>query len=203
MKVIIEPTHEMHDAPINGVAVPVRIWNGKTEGGTPIEAYVLSITPNNDLDRQKLQAELPDFMQPSRDAYTIDTSGETADSIEKTKLLIARAEIETVLRKHDVCAHVLIAGRHRLEVMLHLDASWSNLYLFSDEHGEGLRMRSKVAEYQGDKDKQRQDLEATSGMVRAFGEQLGLAAMGWLEASDQFDAKTGAVHTPMKHEPKQ
>jgi hypothetical protein len=203
MKATLEPTPEMFDAPINGVGVPTRIWKGTTGGGVPIEAYVLSITPDNDLDRQRLQAELPAFMQHSRDAYTIATDGESADSIEKTKLLIARAEIEAVLRKHDVCAHVLIAGRHRLEVMLHLDASWSNLYLFSDENGQGLRMRSKIAEYQGDKDQQRQDLEATSGMVRGFGEQLGMAAMAWLHASDQFDAKTGAEHTPMKYEPKQ
>jgi len=203
MKATIEPTPEMFDAPINGVAIPLRIWKGQTEAGIAIEAYVLSITPDNDLDRDLLRAELPEYMRPSRETFAIDTSGETADSIEKTKLLIARGEIEAVLRKHDICAHVVLAGRGRMESMLHLDASWSNLYLHQDEHGHGIRMRSKVAEYGGDRDKQRQDLEATSGMVRGLGETLAMAGMAWLTASEQFDEKTGAEHTPLKYEPKQ
>ncbi len=125
------------------------------------------------------------------------------DDDEKTKLLIARGEIEAVLRKHDICAHVTLVGRGRLELLLYLDASWSNLTLHEDEHGSGIRMRSQLADYQGDKDRQRQDLEATSGMVRGIGESLAMEGLAWLNASRQFDEKTGAEHTPMKFEPKQ
>jgi hypothetical protein len=76
MKAIIEPTPEMYEAPINGVLVPVRIWKGHTERGVPIEAYVLSITPDNERDLPTLRSELPNFMRPSRETYTIDTRSE-------------------------------------------------------------------------------------------------------------------------------
>lgn len=128
---------------------------------------------------------------------------ESADIAEKTKLLIARGEIEAVLRKHDICAHVVLAGRGRLESILHVGASWSNLRLENVEGGQAIRMRSKVAEYGGDREQQRRDLEATSGMVRGFGETLAMAGMAWLTASEQFDEQTGAEHTPLKYEPKQ
>jgi len=76
MKATIEPTPELYDAPINGVKVPVRIWKGTTTGGVPIEAYVLSITPDHEHDIAAFKAELPPFMQPSRETYTIDTRSE-------------------------------------------------------------------------------------------------------------------------------
>lgn len=76
MKIVLEPTPELYQAPVNGVHVPVRIWRGRTLGGTPIEAYVLSITPDNEADSERLQAELPPFMVHSRDLYDIDTRSE-------------------------------------------------------------------------------------------------------------------------------
>lgn len=80
MKATIEPTPELYDAPINGVKVPVRIWKGTTEGGVAIEAYVLSITPDNDADAPRLKVELPAFVRPSRETFTIDTSERSADA---------------------------------------------------------------------------------------------------------------------------
>lgn len=74
MKATLEPTSELYEAPINGVRVPVRIWKGLTEGGVRIEAYVLSITPDNSEDSNRLRDELPDFMVPSRQMYNIDMS---------------------------------------------------------------------------------------------------------------------------------
>jgi len=71
MRIEIEPTPELYDAPINGVTVPVRIWRGFTDNGAAIEAYVLSITPNSEEDQVKLKAGLPFFMAPSRNMYQI------------------------------------------------------------------------------------------------------------------------------------
>lgn len=128
---------------------------------------------------------------------------DNADADEKTKLLIARSEIEAILRKHDICAHTVLIGRGRMEVIMNVDASWSNLTLVHDEeHGDGIRLRSQASDYGGDKEAQRQDLEATSGMVRGLGELLGMAGLAWLKASELFDEKTGAEHTAMKFEPK-
>jgi hypothetical protein len=139
----------------------------------------------------------------SKNVFEHDEFQESADAQEKTKLLIARGEIEAILRKHDICAHIVLAGRGRLEAILHLDASWSNVMLHADENGQGIRMRSKLAEYGGDKERQRRDLEASSGMVRGYAETLGMAGLAWLQVSEYFDEVTGAQHTPAKFEPKQ
>lgn len=75
MRMTIEPTPEMCDAPVNGRMIPVRIWHGHTEGGIEVEAYVVSITPvNGESDVEQLREELPDFMMRSRVMYDIDTS---------------------------------------------------------------------------------------------------------------------------------
>lgn len=78
MKMTIEPTPEMYDASVNGQRVPVRIWKGTTEGGVPVEAYVLAIVPGED-GAEQLQKELPVFMRPSREAYTIDVNADVFD----------------------------------------------------------------------------------------------------------------------------
>lgn len=61
----------MWGAPINGQIIPVRIWVGMTEGGVPIEAYVLSIVPIDGEHTERLAMEIPDFMVKSRQAYQI------------------------------------------------------------------------------------------------------------------------------------
>ena len=76
MKVVLEPTPELYQAPINGAHVPVRIWRGRTLSGTPIKACVLSIIANDEGDADRLQAELPLFMVRSRDLYDIDARSE-------------------------------------------------------------------------------------------------------------------------------
>ena len=78
MKVTASPTEEKFDAPINGVFVPTRIWIGKTEGGVEIELYVLSIVPKNDADSEKLKEEIPSFMKPSRETFTINLEEDPA-----------------------------------------------------------------------------------------------------------------------------
>jgi len=79
MNITLEPTPELYDAPINGVKVPVRIWVGYTSAGIPIEAYVLTITPDSALDAKRLEAELPPFMVPSRHLFKIDLGSENTD----------------------------------------------------------------------------------------------------------------------------
>lgn len=72
MRIDIEPTPEMYEAPINGVSVPVRIWHGFTENGVAIEAYVIAITPDYPEDAAKLEMEMPFFMVRSQQMYQID-----------------------------------------------------------------------------------------------------------------------------------
>ena len=69
----IEPTDERYEAPIDGKLIPVRIWRGKTEGGIPLEAYVLSVTPQFDEDAERLGTELG--LRPTRETYKVDLRG--------------------------------------------------------------------------------------------------------------------------------
>ena len=71
MKITLEPTPEIYRGPINGVEVPMRIWKGFTEDGIPVEAYVLSITPDNKSDVTKFEDLLPPYMIRSRQAFKI------------------------------------------------------------------------------------------------------------------------------------
>ena len=79
MKLTIEPTLEIYDAPINGVKVPVRIWQGVSEGGVAVEVYVLSVTPKRAEDLAALRREVPEFMRLSRETYRIDVEPKEND----------------------------------------------------------------------------------------------------------------------------
>lgn len=72
MRIIIDVTAELFQAVVNGATIPLRVWTGHTERGIPVDAYVLAITPGNAEDHQRLRAEMPSFMRPARDAFTID-----------------------------------------------------------------------------------------------------------------------------------
>jgi hypothetical protein len=71
MKVSIEPTEEIWEAPVNGVRVPLRVYRGKTEGGVPCDVYVLSIVPDEG-HRAAFMVERPEYMRPSRNALQVD-----------------------------------------------------------------------------------------------------------------------------------
>jgi hypothetical protein len=127
------------------------------------------------------------------------------DADEKAKMLHVRAQIENLLRAHDLCADVVIGGRGRCEVFTVLDASWSRVSLIElpDSAGYILRVRSKLADYKGDADAQRADLEHTVGMVSTFAQVKAQQGLQWLDAAAYFDSMVGAEPTPLTHEPKQ
>lgn len=73
MKITLQPIDEMFDFPnTDGSTIPCRIWAGKTDKGTEIEAYVLSIVPID--ETSDLKNELPEFMRPSREIYATEIS---------------------------------------------------------------------------------------------------------------------------------
>jgi hypothetical protein len=45
MKVKLHSTKMMVDLMVNGVPVPARIWEGHTESGTPVHAFITRICP--------------------------------------------------------------------------------------------------------------------------------------------------------------
>jgi hypothetical protein len=122
------------------------------------------------------------------------------EQVEAEKLRQCRAIIEDTLREFDVCASVHLAGRGRFEDFLHVTASWSNLYLVELPGGVALRLRSKLADYNGDKEAQRRDQEWSVGVVSGLAIALGQSAMAMMHAAEQFDKATGAEHTPMRRD---
>jgi hypothetical protein len=126
------------------------------------------------------------------------------EAAEREKLLSAHGEVVEVLKRYDLCGNMYLIGRHQMEAILHLDATWSNLspVLGIDGNVLGVHLCSKAADYD-DATTQHQDLEATVGMVRALAEMLGQGALAWMETSELFDEETGAEHTPLTPVPKQ
>ena len=65
MKIVIEPTCELHNALINDAIVPVRTWRGRTASGVEIEAYLLAVAPVAEADTAQLREEFPPFLLQS------------------------------------------------------------------------------------------------------------------------------------------
>jgi hypothetical protein len=112
-------------------------------------------------------------------------------------LLAARAEIEAILRKRNIAGFCSLHSPGMGEIFSILDPSWSKLIpVMQDGNLVGVRLRSKAADYGGDKERQARDLSATVGMVRGMAEALSLNGIDLLRVAEMFDAHTGAEHAP-------
>lgn len=113
------------------------------------------------------------------------------------KLKLAMAEIKAILEREDIAAHVVLYHEHLSEYLLKIDPSWSVAYF----ENEGIRFRSKLADFDGDRAKQQEATTVSVGMLRHFIDLLSRDAyllMRVLDAlADQFEIEhTDGVHTP-------
>ena len=125
------------------------------------------------------------------------------ERVEAERLRYVRALIEELLREHDVCAQVILAGRAgRFENFTDIRASWSKVRLVESEDGKstGVGLRSQLKDYEGDAALQKAELEWSVGMVSGFGEIGGHMAISWIEAGVVLSAAANAEHTPMRRE---
>jgi len=67
MKINLESTTKI--VTLNGV--PARIWEGKTESGIPVHAYVTRIAVARDQDCSEFERELQEHRAPSVDVAAI------------------------------------------------------------------------------------------------------------------------------------
>jgi hypothetical protein len=106
------------------------------------------------------------------------------------KLKAARAEIEAVLKKHDIAGYVTLAAPGWGEVFWNIWPSYSILV------GDfpAIRIKSKLADYGGDAGKQRAAQENTAQMVHHLATSMGGNAMAFLELADVLNARLGAEH---------
>jgi hypothetical protein len=124
------------------------------------------------------------------------------ENVEAERLRHVRALIEDVLREHDVCANVVLAGRAgRFEAFSYLAATWSNLRLEVQPDGsEFMGLRSRKADYVGRADEQRDHLAWSVGVVSGVAQMVGRMSLQWLEAAARFDKLTNATHTPWRRD---
>lgn len=132
----------------------------------------------------------------------LPTTTERAD--ERTKLLLARAEIAELLKRHGLLAHVILGGQYGLiELMCVLDAPWSCLSLERGPNGEpGIRLRSK-AEETAPRDIRLRNVASSVAFADSSWQTLGGAAMHWQQAAEAMNAEIGATHTPLEPDPPQ
>ena len=87
-------------------------------------------------------------------------------------LKVATDEIKAVLKKHDIAGYAVLQSPDRAEWLMGIDPSWSVAKWEEMEEGLGIRLKSSLMkDYEGDKQKQKQELEWTCGIF------LGLLSM--------------------------
>lgn len=109
---------------------------------------------------------------------------------ERAVLKKARAEIEEILRKYDVAAHVVMHRPGWIERFWQIWPSYSIL------RGDfpAIRIRSKLADYSGDAEKQKLDQAHTAGMVSGLAMSMGQDAMQFIDLAAILDKTLGATH---------
>ena len=86
------------------------------------------------------------------------------------KLQAVAAEIETVLRRHDVTGLVLLGSPTHTDFLISPDASWTCAFTENTPEGKRLRLRSKRENYSS-REEQRKVAAATVGVF-----------LGWVDA---------------------
>lgn len=111
-------------------------------------------------------------------------------SPEQKKLKDARAEIEAVLKRHDIAGFVTLHGPGWGEVFWNIWPSHSILV------GDfpAIRIKSTLAEYGGDAKKQRDDQAQTAQMVHHLATSMGGCALQFLQLANLLNTKLGAEH---------
>lgn len=116
------------------------------------------------------------------------------DAPDQARLKIARAEIEAVLKKHDLAGVVVLHTPGMAEFFYDIQPSYSCAWI--DQAASMVRVKSKLADYGGDAAAQRLDQAATAQLLHSFGMECAQAGIMFLEVAQVVDEKLGAEHTP-------
>ena len=71
MKVTLESTSNLIEVKINGVLVPARIWEGQTDTGIAVHAYITRIAVKETDDTAQFEKELAECRAPSPEIEAI------------------------------------------------------------------------------------------------------------------------------------
>lgn len=121
------------------------------------------------------------------------------DAPDQQRLKIARAEIEGILKKHDLAAVVALHTPGMTEFFYDITPSYSRVWI--DEVVGQLRVKSKLSDYGGDKDAQLLDQGATANMIHGLAADLSSAADMFGSIAPFIDRVLSAEHTDPVYRP--
>lgn len=121
------------------------------------------------------------------------------DAPDQQRLKIARAEIEGILKKHDLAGVVVLHTPGMTEFFYDVTPSYSCVWI--DEAAARLRTKSKLTDYGGDKEAQLRDQAATANMIHGLAEDLASAAGMFGSIAPFIDRALRAEHTGPVHKP--
>jgi hypothetical protein len=116
---------------------------------------------------------------------------------DQKRLKDARAEIEAVLKRHDIAGFVSLHGRNWGEVFWNIWPTYS--ILIGDF--PAIRIKSKAADYRGDTAKQVADQAQTAQMVHHLATSMGGCAVQFLELAGIVNAAVNAEHVDLGFKP--
>lgn len=71
MRITLEPTTKIVELVVNGAAVPARVWEGKTDQGVPMHAYITRVAVAEDQDASAFERELLEQRKPTAEVAAI------------------------------------------------------------------------------------------------------------------------------------
>lgn len=92
------------------------------------------------------------------------------DAPDQQRLKIARTEIEAILKKHDLAGVIVLHTPGMSEFFYDIRPSYSCAWI--DESVPMVRVKSKLADYNGDAQAQQHDQAATANMARSIADNL-------------------------------
>jgi hypothetical protein len=119
------------------------------------------------------------------------------DAPDQQRLKIARAEIEAVLKKHDIGGAVVLHTPGMTEWFYDIRPSYSCAWI--DDAASMVRVRSKLADFGGDAEAQRRGQAATANLLHGHAHDLGQAAIMFLDVAHVADQALRAEHTTAAH----
>lgn len=110
----------------------------------------------------------------------------------------AIAEIQEVLKKHDVGGHVVLVSKTHGEYLYHLSPSWSCVKIEPSENAEApsIRFKSKAADY-GSEEKRNEVIQQSAALLFTLRDLTGRAFMIFEQMTVVLNDKIG----PIQHEP--
>lgn len=107
------------------------------------------------------------------------------------KLKAVMEKIKALLNENDIAGIVVLhTPPGDSEYLIRIDPSYSCAKI----EGDQMRMRSKLADYGGDRKKQEQQMKDTANMLRILSEVGGMITMNMIDASTMMDKAVGAEH---------